>query len=75
MFRGPGVIVLELSWMITLYTLWHMVEMHEMVPGSALIGVPKFHMSSIAFMDLFNWSFPLFQLSTQNYVKWGLRIT
>ncbi|GLJ36643.1 hypothetical protein SUGI_0737200 [Cryptomeria japonica] len=29
----PGVIVLVLSWMITLYTLWQMVEMHEMVPG------------------------------------------
>jgi len=30
---GPGVTVLILSWVITLYTLWQMVEMHEMVPG------------------------------------------
>ncbi|THG04631.1 lysine histidine transporter 1-like [Camellia sinensis] len=30
---GPGVVVLILSWFITLYTLWQMVEMHEMVPG------------------------------------------
>ncbi|KAI3409006.1 ANK_REP_REGION domain-containing protein [Psidium guajava] len=30
---GPGVTVLVLSWLITLYTLWQMVEMHEMVPG------------------------------------------
>ncbi|KAF9601225.1 hypothetical protein IFM89_017410 [Coptis chinensis] len=30
---GPGVAVLILSWVITLYTLWQMVEMHEMVPG------------------------------------------
>ncbi|XP_028794071.1 lysine histidine transporter 1-like [Neltuma alba] len=30
---GPGVIVLVLSWTITLFTLWQMVEMHEMVPG------------------------------------------
>eukprot|EP01018_Ginkgo_biloba_P022625 Gb_22126 [translate_table: standard] len=30
---GPGVLVLVLSWVITLYTLWQMVEMHEMVPG------------------------------------------
>jgi amino acid permease len=30
---GPGVVVLVLSWMITLYTLWQMVEMHEMVEG------------------------------------------
>ncbi|XP_022154176.1 lysine histidine transporter 1-like [Momordica charantia] len=30
---GPGVAVLVLSWVITLYTLWQMVEMHEMVPG------------------------------------------
>ncbi|KAJ6970697.1 hypothetical protein NC653_035086, partial [Populus alba x Populus x berolinensis] len=30
---GPGAAVLILSWVITLYTLWQMVEMHEMVPG------------------------------------------
>ena len=33
MRRGPGIVVLVLSWIITLYTLWQMVEMHEMVPG------------------------------------------
>ena len=31
--RGPGIVVMILSWVITLYTLWQMVEMHEMVPG------------------------------------------
>lgn len=30
---GPGVVIMVLSWIITLYTLWQMVEMHEMVPG------------------------------------------
>ncbi|CAO2832959.1 unnamed protein product [Amaranthus hypochondriacus] len=30
---GPGVVILILSWIITLYTLWQMVEMHEMVAG------------------------------------------
>ncbi|KAK1271037.1 Lysine histidine transporter 1 [Acorus gramineus] len=30
---GPGIAVLILSWIITLYTLWQMVQMHEMVPG------------------------------------------
>ncbi|CAL9104184.1 unnamed protein product [Musa textilis] len=30
---GPGIAVLVLSWVITLYTLWQMVQMHEMVPG------------------------------------------
>ncbi|GFP88349.1 lysine histidine transporter 2 [Phtheirospermum japonicum] len=30
---GPGITLLVLSWMITLYTLWQMVEMHETVPG------------------------------------------
>jgi len=30
---GAGIAVLVLSWVITLYTLWQMVEMHEMVPG------------------------------------------
>ncbi|KAJ1267092.1 hypothetical protein BS78_07G029600 [Paspalum vaginatum] len=30
---GAGVTVLILSWVITLYKLWQMVEMHEMVPG------------------------------------------
>ncbi|XVF49679.1 hypothetical protein PTKIN_Ptkin04bG0032200 [Pterospermum kingtungense] len=30
---GPGVVIMVMSWVITLYTLWQMVEMHEMVPG------------------------------------------
>ncbi|XP_021286897.1 lysine histidine transporter 1-like [Herrania umbratica] len=30
---GAGTVVMILSWVITLYTLWQMVEMHEMVPG------------------------------------------
>ncbi|XP_076905728.1 lysine histidine transporter 2-like [Bidens hawaiensis] len=30
---GFGVTMLTMSWMITLYTLWQMVQMHEMVPG------------------------------------------
>ncbi|KAG6529957.1 hypothetical protein ZIOFF_012174 [Zingiber officinale] len=30
---GPGITVLVISWIITLYTLWQMVEMHEVVPG------------------------------------------
>ena len=34
--RGPGVIALILSWVITLYTLWQMIEMHEMIPGKRL---------------------------------------
>ncbi|KEH25438.1 transmembrane amino acid transporter family protein [Medicago truncatula] len=33
---GPGLAILVLSWIITLYTLWQMVEMHEMVPGKRL---------------------------------------
>lgn len=34
--RGPGVTIITLSWVITLYTLWQMVEMHEVVPGKRL---------------------------------------
>ncbi|CAN0925234.1 Lysine histidine transporter 1 [Linum grandiflorum] len=30
---GPGITILIMSWIITLYTLWQMVEMHEMIPG------------------------------------------
>lgn len=30
---GPGVTMMILSWLVTFYTLWQMVEMHEMVPG------------------------------------------
>uniref|UniRef100_A0A0E0BQW5 Amino acid transporter transmembrane domain-containing protein n=1 Tax=Oryza glumipatula TaxID=40148 RepID=A0A0E0BQW5_9ORYZ len=30
---GPGVAAMIMSWVITLYTLWQMVEMHECVPG------------------------------------------
>ncbi|KAL1808207.1 hypothetical protein ACET3Z_025197 [Daucus carota] len=33
---GPGIIILVLSWIITLYTLWQMVEMHEIIPGKRL---------------------------------------
>ncbi|CAN7127447.1 hypothetical protein BRARA_G00870 [Brassica rapa] len=33
---GPGVTLMILSWLITLYTLWQMVEMHEIVPGKRL---------------------------------------
>ncbi|CAJ2668012.1 lysine/histidine transporter 1-like protein [Trifolium pratense] len=33
---GPGIIILVMSWVITLYTLWQMVEMHEMIPGKRL---------------------------------------
>ncbi|XP_072980241.1 lysine histidine transporter-like 6 [Typha angustifolia] len=30
---GPGTLALVLSWCITLYTLWLMIELHECVPG------------------------------------------
>ncbi|KAJ3708176.1 hypothetical protein LUZ61_011881 [Rhynchospora tenuis] len=30
---GPGIAILIISWVVTLYTLWQMVEMHEVVPG------------------------------------------
>ncbi|KAL9310992.1 Lysine histidine transporter 1 [Arabidopsis thaliana] len=30
---GPGVTIMIMSWLITFYTLWQMVQMHEMVPG------------------------------------------
>lgn len=30
---GFGVTLMVLSWIVTLYTLWQMVEMHECVPG------------------------------------------
>ncbi|CAJ1935623.1 unnamed protein product [Sphenostylis stenocarpa] len=30
---GPGTVIVLLSWIVTLFTLWQMVEMHEMVPG------------------------------------------
>ncbi|KAK4476697.1 hypothetical protein RD792_015857 [Penstemon davidsonii] len=30
---GAGITIISLSWIITMYTLWQMVEMHEMVPG------------------------------------------
>ncbi|KAL8547049.1 hypothetical protein ACS0TY_006682 [Phlomoides rotata] len=30
---GPGVTALVIYWIVTLYTLWQMVHMHEIVPG------------------------------------------
>ncbi|KAK1567058.1 hypothetical protein Q3G72_007637 [Acer saccharum] len=40
---GPGVVILIISWMITLYTLWQMVEMHEMVPGKSHVFELLYH--------------------------------
>lgn len=34
--RGPGVVLNVMSWIITLYTLWQMIEMHEMIPGKRM---------------------------------------
>ncbi|KAL1352736.1 hypothetical protein AAHE18_06G189500 [Arachis hypogaea] len=45
---GPGVTVLILSWIITLYTLWQMVEMHEMVPVSLAAAIMSLSYSTIA---------------------------
>ncbi|KAK9114815.1 hypothetical protein Syun_021612 [Stephania yunnanensis] len=30
---GPGVVILLLSWCITLFTLWQMIQLHECIPG------------------------------------------
>ncbi|XP_065880236.1 lysine histidine transporter-like 5 [Euphorbia lathyris] len=30
---GPGITIILISWAITLYSLWQLVEMHEIVPG------------------------------------------
>lgn len=32
-FRGPGAMFIVLSWCITLYTMWQMIQLHECVPG------------------------------------------
>lgn len=31
--RGPGAMVLALSWCLTLNTMWRMIQLHESVPG------------------------------------------
>ncbi|WOH13379.1 hypothetical protein DCAR_0832889 [Daucus carota subsp. sativus] len=30
---GPGVVFMVLSWIITLYTIWQLIQLHECVPG------------------------------------------
>ncbi|CAH9054613.1 unnamed protein product [Cuscuta epithymum] len=40
---GPGVTVLILSWVITLYTLWQMVEMHEPEGGGTGKRLDRYH--------------------------------
>ncbi|XP_051114628.1 lysine histidine transporter 1-like isoform X2 [Andrographis paniculata] len=30
---GPGITFLVISWLVTLYSLWQMVQMHEIAPG------------------------------------------
>ncbi|KAI3871592.1 hypothetical protein MKX03_005775 [Papaver bracteatum] len=41
-FLGPGVTIMVVSWLITLYTLWQMVEMHEV--GDGRLGVDIVYM-------------------------------
>lgn len=31
--RIPGVAMIIISWILTFYSLWQLIEMHEMVPG------------------------------------------
>ncbi|CAN8235519.1 unnamed protein product [Cochlearia groenlandica] len=38
---GPGLVAIILSWVITFYTLWQMVELHESVPGKRLDRYPE----------------------------------
>lgn len=33
-FRGPGIMVLLISWCMTLNTMWQMIQLHECVPGT-----------------------------------------
>ncbi|KAF2311187.1 hypothetical protein GH714_019987 [Hevea brasiliensis] len=34
--RGPGTMVLVLSWCLTLNTMWQMIQLHECVPGTRI---------------------------------------
>ncbi|CAH2066777.1 unnamed protein product [Thlaspi arvense] len=38
---GPGLVAIMLSWAITFYSLWQMVELHESVPGKRLDRYPE----------------------------------
>ncbi|XP_043722534.1 lysine histidine transporter-like 5 [Telopea speciosissima] len=37
----PGIAILGLSWVVTLYTLWQLVELHECVPGHRFDRYPE----------------------------------
>lgn len=41
LFRIPGVLGIFLSWMITFYTLWQLVELHEVEPGRRFDRYPE----------------------------------
>ncbi|URE34669.1 lysine histidine transporter [Musa troglodytarum] len=49
---GPGVAVLVVSWIVTLYTLWQMVEMHEMLVVE--VGVDIVYMLVLSQLPNFN---------------------
>ncbi|EFH63638.1 amino acid permease [Arabidopsis lyrata subsp. lyrata] len=38
---GPGLVAIIMSWAITFYSLWQMVELHEAVPGKRLDRYPE----------------------------------
>ncbi|CAI9757359.1 unnamed protein product [Fraxinus pennsylvanica] len=50
---GAGAAIMILSWVITLYTLWQMIEMHEMVPSKGIslaAAIMSFSYSTIAWV-------------------------
>ncbi|KAF9603581.1 hypothetical protein IFM89_037080, partial [Coptis chinensis] len=41
MVRVPGIIAITLSWLITLFSLWQLVELHEVQPGKRYDRYPE----------------------------------
>lgn len=39
--RVPGLLTLVISWVVTFYSFWQLVEMHEMVPGKRFDRYPE----------------------------------
>lgn len=39
--RIPGIIIMLLSWVVTFYSLWQLVELHEVVPGKRFDRYPE----------------------------------
>lgn len=64
LYRAPGVTAIVLSWIITFYSLWQLVELHEAAPGRRFDRYPELGMYAFG-PKLGYWTIMPLQLTVQ----------